>query len=756
MSEGDRTYVYDGLDRVLSAKDEQGAEVFAFLYSGAGNEVASDGSAVYSRNVDGSLVGVKSGASSVQVLTDIHDDVVAQFTDTGEALTGSTTYTPFGKAATSAGMLGNLGYQSGWTDPATAKVNMAARWYSPQTGQFNSRDTVSNDPLPSSVNANQYAYANQNPMTGVDPTGHWFEFIKKAVKKVTKKVKKVAKSAWKKTKHTVKRAAKAVRKAVKKVKRAVKKVSRKVYRTVRKTVRYVADSVKKVKRYVKRTYKRVKRVAHKVVHHVKKTVRKVAKAVKHVAKKAVKAAKKAVKKIGRAVKKAAKASANFVKQHAATIASVAVGVVVFAGCTAATAGAGVIGCAALAGAAANGVGYLMSDGPKSVGGFLGAVAIGAATGALGGAAGGAASGAVGRLLAGVGGKVTQGAAMGAAGGAAEGAVGYGVSCAASEEGCSASGAAKASAVGAVTGGVFGAAVSKYGPKAKTCSTTPHSFTGLTGVLMANGTVKPISEVKVGDYVLTAEPGKKKKEKHRVKAVIVTKTDRHYVDVIVDTKAGPKTIQTTKHHQFYEVSRNAWTQAGDLKAGHKLQNGDGAPTKILKVTSYTAQRVTYDLSIDGLHTYHVLAGDTSVPVHNCQFSDRAREIWDAEPDEFIKKNVSTVAVVRAQTPHGPIDLVGASGDGFTPAQMSVPLRTRESSLDGVPEMRVPNIRGTDAEQNIFLYMQANDYSLIAGGTSRNVCRDRCLPWIREFGGAMRGKVCPGNGKTTTRQRSFEHR
>ncbi|WKX09799.1 Hint domain-containing protein [Streptomyces sp. NL15-2K] len=135
--------------------------------------------------------------------------------------------------------------------------------------------------------------------------------------------------------------------------------------------------------------------------------------------------------------------------------------------------------------------------------------------------------------------------------------------------------------------------------------------------MANGMVKPISEVKAGDYVLTAEPGKKKKESHRVKQVIVTKTDRNYVDVIVDTKAGPKTIQTTKHHQFYEASRNAWTQAGDLKAGHELQNGDGAPTRIVEVKSYTAQRVTYDLSIEDLHTYYVVAGPSAVLVHNAR-------------------------------------------------------------------------------------------------------------------------------------------
>ncbi|WP_328587126.1 hypothetical protein [Streptomyces sp. F-3] len=38
--------------------------------------------------------------------------------------------------------------------------------------------------------------------------------------------------------------------------------------------------------------------------------------------------------------------------------------------------------------------------------------------------------------------------------------------------------------------------------------------------------------------------------------------------------------------------------------------------MVKVKAYTAQRVTYDLSIDGLHTYHVLAGATPVLVHNC--------------------------------------------------------------------------------------------------------------------------------------------
>ncbi|MDQ0795939.1 LamG-like jellyroll fold domain-containing protein [Streptomyces sp. B1I3] len=627
INEGDRTYTYDGLDRTLKATDTQGGSMYDFAYSGAGNDVASDGSTTYSHNVDGSLLGIKSAAGSVLALTDVHDDVVGQFTAAGEALAGSSTYSPFGKVEQSQGMVGHLGYQSGWTDPETAKVNMAARWYSPQTGQFNSRDTVGMNPLPTSVSANRYAYADQNPMTATDPTGHWPSFVDKAIKKVKKKVKKTVKSAWKKTKKAVKKVAKTVKHAAKKIKKAVKKVVRRATRVVRKAVHYVADSVKKVKRYVKRTYKRVKKYVHKVVKQVKKTVRKVAKAVTHVAKKVVKAAKK----VGRAVKKAAKATANFVKQHASTIVSVAVGVAVFAGCTGATFGGGVVACGMLAGAAANAVGYAMSDGPKTLAGFATAVGVGALTGALGGAAGGAASGAVGRLLAGAGGKALNGAAMGAAGGGAEGAVGYGISCVTSEEGCSVSGAAKATAVGAASGGVFGAAASKFGRKSTSkpepdgqpsspggaCRVgVPHSFTGLTGVLLANATTKPISQVKVGDYVLTAEPGKKKKEKHKVKAVIVTKTDRDYVDVVIDTKSGPKTIQTTKHHQFYESTKDAWTQAADLKAGQKLQNASGGPAVVIDVKAYTAQRVTYDLSIEGLHTYYVLAGETPVLVHNC--------------------------------------------------------------------------------------------------------------------------------------------
>src|SRR5581483_5658727 len=71
-----------------------------------------------------------------------------------------------------AGMIGNLGFQSGFTEFNTGRVNMAARWYNPATGQFDNRDTASNNPVPIEANANQYAYANDNPLTGTDPSGN--------------------------------------------------------------------------------------------------------------------------------------------------------------------------------------------------------------------------------------------------------------------------------------------------------------------------------------------------------------------------------------------------------------------------------------------------------------------------------------------------------------------------------------------------------------------------------------------------------
>ncbi|MEZ0096344.1 polymorphic toxin-type HINT domain-containing protein [Streptacidiphilus sp. EB129] len=272
---------------------------------------------------------------------------------------------------------------------------------------------------------------------------------------------------------------------------------------------------------------------------------------------------------------------TFFKNHAAAIASFAASTAVFFGCEAAvgavTGGvgaiAGAVGCGALAGA----VGGAIDQGAKCVDGqhgacsvsaFAGSTILGAVGGAIGGGIGGALGG---KLAASVVGDVLpqlvtstlEGAAIGGIGGGVTGAADYGLTCADSQTGCSWSGLGDATASGAASGAIGGAAggaVSSLAgsalgrirsnsgeedPAASGCASGPHSFTGNTPVLMADGTSKPIDQVKVGDQITDAVPGKKGTQNHTVTAVIVTYTDHDFADVTIQPISQQSTTSTAK-------------------------------------------------------------------------------------------------------------------------------------------------------------------------------------------------------------------
>ncbi|GAA4604612.1 RHS repeat-associated protein [Actinoplanes octamycinicus] len=100
----------------------------------------------------------------------------------------------------------------------------------------------------------------------------------------------------------------------------------------------------------------------------------------------------ALKSIGDGVSTAYKATAEFVDKHQADIVGVAAGIAAGAACTVATGGAGVVGCAAVGGAAASAATYawktkVQKQGEFSWAGLAKQTATGAVTGALLGAAG---------------------------------------------------------------------------------------------------------------------------------------------------------------------------------------------------------------------------------------------------------------------------------------------------------------------------------------------------------------------------------
>ncbi len=179
MTAGTRGYAYDALGR-LTGDTVTGGPNFAFTYVGSAGTLASDGSSAYTWDPSGGmLVGagaVGGGTGGVQVLTDSHTNMTGQFTAAGTSISGSKAYDPWGTVTATTGTpVGLLGYQSAWTDAAAGKDLMGARWYDPSAGDFTSRDTVVVAPDPDPVAGNPFAYAGDEPLDLVDPTGHAFE-----------------------------------------------------------------------------------------------------------------------------------------------------------------------------------------------------------------------------------------------------------------------------------------------------------------------------------------------------------------------------------------------------------------------------------------------------------------------------------------------------------------------------------------------------------------------------------------------------
>ncbi|MGW0825565.1 LamG-like jellyroll fold domain-containing protein [Streptomyces sp. NPDC002845] len=165
VSDGTSNYTYDSLDRVATANGT------AFTYDGGSNTLVSDGATTYTHTPGGALLATSDGTTVQRAVTDGHTDLVAGLTWDSTAVTGSTAYGPFGTKTATDGSTPAVGYQSGWTDPESGDVNMAARWYQPGTGAFASRDTWQLDPMPS-VRANRYAYGSASPLSRIDPSGH--------------------------------------------------------------------------------------------------------------------------------------------------------------------------------------------------------------------------------------------------------------------------------------------------------------------------------------------------------------------------------------------------------------------------------------------------------------------------------------------------------------------------------------------------------------------------------------------------------
>lgn len=168
--------------------------------------------------------------------------------------------------------------------------------------------------------------------------------------------------------------------------------------------------------------------------------------------------------------------------------------------------------------------------------------------------------------------------------------------------------------------------------------TPHSFVAGTPVLLADGSTKPIEQLEPGDTVQAGDPETGEAGDRQVTHTIRTDDDKEFVDVTV----GSDTVTTTAHHPFWSVTREKWVDAGDLRDGEVLRTAAGTYVQISAVDSYEHEEITYDLSVDDLHTYYVVVGDAPVLVHNTTFDATTCKVSYETNDVGIHRNLSPQA------------------------------------------------------------------------------------------------------------------
>ncbi|WP_439661068.1 polymorphic toxin-type HINT domain-containing protein [Lentzea sp. HUAS TT2] len=285
--------------------------------------------------------------------------------------------------------------------------------------------------------------------------------------------------------------------------------------------------------------------------------------------------------------------------------------------------------------------------------------------------------------------------------------------------------------------LIGKGLQKFGDAAvgaAGCVRALNSFTADTPVLMEDGSTKPIRQVQPGDKVLATDPTTGETGPREVTDLIVGKGWKELVKITVDVDGDEgdriDVLTATGGHPFWVENRAAWREADELEAGDDLRTADGSLVEVVGTASRTEYRLVYNLTVDGLHTFYVLVGNTSVLVHNygagggspCgafQLMQRATEL---QKQAGWSGNTS---VVRVRSLTGQVDGAGraleqtwvASNKKYMPTgwRKNESLRPNEifQKGDGHAEETIIN--------NLFNpNTGVQEWGIVEGGTSTGIC------------------------------------
>ncbi|MER6401755.1 polymorphic toxin-type HINT domain-containing protein [Kitasatospora sp. NPDC001603] len=243
---------------------------------------------------------------------------------------------------------------------------------------------------------------------------------------------------------------------------------------------------------------------------------------------------------------------------------------------------------------------------------------------------------------------------------------------------------------------------------------PNSFPAGTRVLMADGTTLPIERIRVGDQVRATDPETGETGGRRIDATIYTPDDREFTDLTIAASDGTAgTLTATDHHPFWVENDRKWVDAGELNGGDTLRTSDGKTADVTEAKDRTALEAAYNLTVQDLHTYYVLAGATPILVHNSNGCGTGT-VWDGIkatqpnyagselPRSFeLAAGENRVWVHPNATEHIDEYLSGMAQRGATKAQIDMATQAKLSSLQaavaeagkgGFPLDKMVNIGG----------------------------------------------------------------
>ncbi|MEV0809801.1 RHS repeat-associated core domain-containing protein [Micromonospora sp. NPDC050200] len=584
-------YTYDGLDRVASRNG------VGFSYAGLDDEVVADGTSVYGRGPGDELLATGTGGTERLALSDRHGDVVGGFdpADTTLAkLPDSTAYDPFGTVTQKTGSTGAIGFQGDWTDPGTGQVDMGDRWYSPATGGFTSRDSA--DTSAGADGGNRYAYAAGDPLGRIDPDGHsscWLPWVHCSSASDTVVPCSSYIFCWLQNEmpyniaDALRAQADAQRRAAggKKDKPRLPGGSYPSYAPGR-AGSGGGNGVSCGYCYRESPYERAKKVSDAARSAN-------AYAAKHKPLPVYDSALLPLLNMAQPVSSKASAPANTTATSKDVVSDQRKGTTKIYNAAVDKAGPVVEN---VSGAASTTYTYTWTDRIK---GYLG----------LGGGGGeehkptkwaGLRDEAVDVYNA-LGGDdmerhCDEGSGLGDFFNCA---LDVGLLLAPELR------LAKPAAVGVrAAAGAVGREVAEN-VTGVACAAAGNSFTGDTRVRMADSSVKRIDAVRAGEKVLATDPTTGRSGSFEVTGVIIGTGEKHLVEIAVD---GGGTVTATDGHPFWDAERDRWVEAGDLA-----------------VRSWTERQTVYNLTVDTLHTYFVVAGSEDLLVHNIDWRKCGRAL-----------------------------------------------------------------------------------------------------------------------------------